>query len=182
MLKEPIRETWLNSSRLLLLPILSPKLSWHLSRGGRSSSRPKPLISWDLWSSPLLQIISPVELSLCRSQQRTRLEGFLERKLRQLMASWLASFYPNRYFWFNKVSLQWPVIRHAALTSRIDMLTQSKFLLEKIAGPLVASLSTLAITHPIDTARIRITMNYHRKPKEMLFTGITSAWSYIRLE
>ena len=40
----------------------------------------------------------------------------------------------------------------------------------------------LALTHPIDTARVRISMNYFQNMKEMFFTGIPSCWSYVRME
>lgn len=46
----------------------------------------------------------------------------------------------------------------------------------------MASACTLIFTHPIDTARVRISMNYYRNPREMLFNGVTSCWSLIRLE
>jgi hypothetical protein len=55
-------------------------------------------------------------------------------------------------------------------------------LLERVGAPFLAAAAALTITHPIDTARVRISMNYYRNPQEMLFTGITSCWSLIRLE
>jgi hypothetical protein len=59
---------------------------------------------------------------------------------------------------------------------------QTRFFVERIAAPLVASSCALAITHPIDTARIRISMNYFRNPKEMMFHGILSCWGFMKLE
>ena len=74
------------------------------------------------------------------------------------------------------------VLRLAELTHCTRFTTQSRFLVESVAAPFVAAATALAITHPIDTARVRISMNYYRNPKEMLFTGVTSCWSLIRLE
>jgi hypothetical protein len=59
---------------------------------------------------------------------------------------------------------------------------QLKTLILRLGSPLVAAATVLAITHPIDTARIRITMNYFKNPSEIMFKGITSCWSSIRLE
>ena len=96
------------------------------------------------------------------------------------MASWVASAFSNGSFWYNKINFSWIFNGYAKWTYCTKIFIKSKFLLERIVGPFIASFCTLAITHPIDTARVRISMNYYQNSRE-LFTGITSCWSYIRL-
>jgi hypothetical protein len=55
-----------------------------------------------------------------------------------------------------------------------------RLLSERMFIPMISTFFTQCITFPIDTARIRITMNYTKEKKKFLFNGVRTCLRAIR--